>query len=59
MKQPHKKTIQDVLTSIFIGACVAFLTSFMEGTLHYLNGLDNNVIAGVASALTFGLRHRV
>lgn len=41
--------LKAVLVSIFVGACVAFLTSLMDGFIQALQGDGNNICAAVAS----------
>ncbi len=44
---------REALMSVFIGACVAFLTTFFEGMLDILQGAENNVFAGVAATASY------
>ena len=55
----NKKDIKDVLTSILVGAVIAFLTVFMEGALDYLQGLENNIMGSVGGAILYVLKHRI
>lgn len=41
--------LKAIATSIFIGACVAFLTSLMDGVVTALQDNGNNICAAVAS----------
>lgn len=41
--------VKAVATSIFIGACVAFLTSLMDGVITALQDNGNNLCAAVSS----------
>ena len=47
---------KQVLISILIGATVAFVTTFLEGLLDYLRGLENNVVGGAISSLWYSLK---
>lgn len=48
---------KEVFKSILIGACIAFLTTFLEGALHYLQGLENNLAGGVVGAVWYAVKH--
>jgi|ETNmetMinimDraft_16_1059900.scaffolds.fasta_scaffold01601_6 hypothetical protein len=48
-----KETWKQIFISIFVGAVVAFLTTFLEGALKALNGWDNNIVGGGAAAATY------
>lgn len=52
-----KPGLKDALTSILIGALVAFFTTFLEGLVDVLQNTENNVLAGAASTTTYALRH--
>lgn len=45
------KHIKQALISVLIGAIVAFLTTFLEGALQYLQGTENNLLGGAAAAV--------
>ena len=53
-----KETLKQVLISIFIGACVAFLTSLAEGVIDALEGFGNNAVGGSAASLMYATRPR-
>lgn len=46
-----------ILISILIGAAVAFLTSFLEGAIEALRGVENNVLGGATAAVIYTLKH--
>lgn len=50
---PGKHTIKQVFFSIFVGACVAFISTFFEGVLDFLQGWENNAAGGTAATLTY------
>ena len=52
-----KKNWKDIVVSIFIGAVVAFLTTFLEGVLDVLQGNENNIAGGVAATLRYAFKH--
>lgn len=53
----NKKNIQEILQAILIGAFVAFITTFLEGTLEYMQGLENNTAGAVAASAKYIFRH--
>lgn len=48
---------KEILTSILIGAFVAFITTFMEGALDYMYNLENNAVGAVAASAKYIFRH--
>lgn len=51
-----KEDLKQALLSILVGACVAFVTTFLEGVIQYLNGTENNILAGIVSTVMYRLR---
>lgn len=49
--------LKDALMAILIGSIVSFLTTFLEGSLDVLRGMENNVIGGVAASLRYISHH--
>lgn len=56
MKKHDKTWWKDMLLSVFIGACVSFLTVFVEGVADLLNGYANNLVGGIASTIVATIR---
>lgn len=48
---------KEILTSILIGAFVAFITTFMEGALDFMQSLENNTVGAVAASAKYIFRH--
>ena len=48
-------TIKQALISIFIGACIAMLTTLFEGLIAYLRALDPDT-AGIVAGMTYYLK---
>lgn len=45
--------------SILTGAIVAFITTFLEGALDYMRGLENNTAGGITASLVYLFKHKV
>lgn len=54
-----KERFKDMLISILIGACVAFLTTLIEGARDALNGYMPETAGGLTASLKYMLRHMV
>lgn len=54
-----KDRLKDALYAILIGAVVAFVTTFLEGALEYMQGLENNIAGGVSASVIYALKHIV
>lgn len=55
-------TIKHVLISIFVGACVAFISSLAQGLVHALQSIDSGGTGGMVGMLTYlvkAARHTV
>lgn len=50
---PHD--LKQALLSILIGACVAFVSSFFDGLLQYLRGIDHSTIGAISATSTYML----
>jgi hypothetical protein len=50
-KERRKENFQQILISIFVGACVAFLTSLFDGFLTFIRDHGEDIMAG-AIAMT-------
>ena len=48
----HKDTKQ-VIVSILIGACVAFLSSLFDGLVSMLQGQGNNILGASSATLAY------
>jgi hypothetical protein len=46
---PPRERLKDVLISIFVGACVSFLTTLFSGILHFLQGIDPATAGGTVA----------
>lgn len=57
LNDKQKKRIYDTFESILIGSVIAFLTFFLEGTLDWLKGFDNNILGGVIGAIRYGSKY--
>lgn len=52
-KNSKNKSVRDILISIVVGACVAFLTVLFEGLVEFLQMYSQQIIAGATSTLTY------
>lgn len=50
-----KATIKQVVISIFVGACIAFITTLLQGLLDYIRVLPEQ-ITGVAGGMVYFLK---
>lgn len=50
MSKQHKDGIKQVLTSILIGACVAFMSTLFEGLANFFKSHSTELVAGGATA---------
>lgn len=50
---------RQILTSILIGACVAFLSSLFDGLIGALRDYGNNVTGGVTAMAIYAWKYRV
>lgn len=49
MKKTKNENLKQVLISILVGACVAFLSSLFEGLATLLKSHSTEIVSGVAS----------
>ena len=57
MKVITKERLKDALYAIVIGAIVAFVTTFLEGVIDYMRGLENNTAGGVVASVIYAVKH--
>ena len=48
-----KETLKQILVSIFVGACVAFVSSLFDGIIALLKGQGNNIAGSVVAMGTY------
>lgn len=48
---------KEMLISIFMGALVAFFTTFLEGLLDVLKNTENNLAGGLTSTVYYVVKH--
>jgi hypothetical protein len=53
----NKEDFKNLLVSIFIGACVAFIGALCDGVIEVLKGYGNSVAGGLASSVYYAIRH--
>ena len=51
-----RKDIKDIILSILIGATIAFLTTFLEGLVDWLRGMENNLTGAAGGMVVHSLR---
>lgn len=50
---------KQALISVFIGACIAFFTTFFNGLESYINSPESNVLAGTGAAAWYFLKKAI
>jgi hypothetical protein len=53
MDEKGKGNFKQVLISIAVGACVAFLTTLFEGLAEYLKTHSVEVVSGISSSMVY------
>ncbi len=48
-----KQQTKQILISIFIGACVAFLQTFFTGLVEFMQTYAESIISGIATSVAY------